>query len=253
MNFAVTQVAPTPDGRIFAIINSTTFLRLNPDGSLDSTSNFTGVIVGLNGVTNILGTIQAIEVQPDGRILIGATGFVNGSTSSFLQRLNPSGSNDSTFPSVNLGNYSAIRAIRALADGRVMVAATTTGITVQRFTAAGLPDPTFTPLSSTATNSTSVAFTADGRTWLGGSFTNLGSVGRNQLARLNADAPSTRATIPAPACSRRAALPPPRRSSSRPTTAARSSAATSIESTAPSALNSPASPPNPPAAQTPRS
>ena len=71
---AIYALATQPDGKIlvggfFSSLNGASrynFLRLNPDGTVDSTF---GVAFGTNG------TVRAILIQPDGKILI-AGGFL---------------------------------------------------------------------------------------------------------------------------------------------------------------------------------
>ena len=79
--------------------------RLNPDGSLDT--NFTaGVTTGFNG------TVNAIAVQADNRIMVaGQYTVANGVTRNNITRLLPSGAVD---PSINFGD-GANGAVKALA------------------------------------------------------------------------------------------------------------------------------------------
>ena len=102
-------------------------------------------------------------------------GIVNGTTNSYLQRLNASGSGDQTFTTVPLGAFSAFRALRVLSDGRIMVATVNSGFAIQRVTSAGLYDVSFTALANSTITPGAIAFTSDGRTWLGGTFSTLAS------------------------------------------------------------------------------
>jgi hypothetical protein len=137
------------------------------------------------------GETQKVAIQPDGKTLI-ATSF-GSSSSIIIQRLTISGTIDSTFPTTNLGSFIPFTrqglAIRSLADGRVMVATTKPlgGITIRRFTSAGLTDPTFRAYTNPIIDVRAVALTADGRTWFSGFFNNLNGVRRNEIARLDAD------------------------------------------------------------------
>jgi uncharacterized delta-60 repeat protein len=75
-------------------LNSPGLIRLNPDGSLD-----TSFI--RNSSTNVYGT--ECELQSDGKILFyNLFGGYNGNSSRLLVRLNPDGSLDSTFPNTAL-------------------------------------------------------------------------------------------------------------------------------------------------------
>lgn len=184
---AVTQVALQPDGRMLLVNGTTSLLRLNPDGSLDPAWTFSPVVVGLNGAANVLGSIQAVDLQPDGKIVVGASGFAGGTTNAYLQRLNASGAGDTGFTNVTLGAYGTFRALRVLADGRIMAGTVNNGFAVQRVTAAGLYDISFTALNSSTVTPGAITFTPEGRTWIGGTFTTLNGVSRNQLARLGTD------------------------------------------------------------------
>jgi len=94
---AVIAVALQPDGKV--IVGGTftnlgeqahfSLGRLNPDGSLDS--SFTAG-------TDSKGSIYALALQPDGKILIGGYFvLVNGQSRSYLARLNGDGSLDTGF------------------------------------------------------------------------------------------------------------------------------------------------------------
>ncbi len=121
------------DGRIImgdqTSLNSSTvpinnFIRLTPDGVPDSTFNPGGI-----GFQNILpGSIRAIEVQPDGKILIGGKiDVVNGVDRHRLARVNANGNVDLSFQinTSGSGNYFSIikdiHQIRVQSDGKIVV------------------------------------------------------------------------------------------------------------------------------------
>ena len=88
-------------------------LRLNVDGSIDTTFN---INKGFDG------SIKTIKVQSDGKILVGGS-FIkfNGLQVSFLVRLNTDGSLDSSF---NLGYdliYNWVNALNIQPDGKILV------------------------------------------------------------------------------------------------------------------------------------
>ncbi len=177
----VTCLAVRPDGRILLGGSFTSvggfprknFARLNPDGSLDT---------AFTSPANFTETAQQLLLTDDRKILVtvGSTTFAN---TFKLCRLSHHGALDPTFPTMSVGNGSttAIKALRVLADGSVMVA----GIndqhsyygtpTIERFTPAGLCDATFKPqLPLLGTFTTTAAFDATGRiAWL--EITVLGS------------------------------------------------------------------------------
>lgn len=163
--------------------------RLNVDGSLD-----TGFDPGVNG------DIHAIALQADGKILIG--GFftmVGGVSRNRIARLNANGSLDIDFDSdVNEGVLSVV----LQADGKILIGGLFTMIEgvsrnhIARLNASGPLDTGFDPNAiNTDVNGTprgntaifSMASQADGKIVIGGRFTIIGGVPRQQIARLNAD------------------------------------------------------------------
>ena len=166
--------------------------RLLPDGSVDTTFN-----PGANDDVN------ALALQPDGKILVGGefTMLGGGGTGTTVRnriaRLNPDGSLDTTF---NPGADFGVIAMKLLADGKILVSGNFTtlggggmGTTVRnrigRLNANGSIDATFNP----GANATvwALALQPDGKVLVGGAFTTLGGgVGttvRNRIGRLNPD------------------------------------------------------------------
>lgn len=187
----VTQIAVAEDGRVLVGSKSRSLQRLNADGALDSTWTEILIPFGSGGASQSNTTIEAFDIQPDGRIIVAATGSslpfsvpVNN-----VHRLNSNGTLDTAFSPIAIGSNAALHALRVIADSRIMIAVTSgaVGTTVQRYSAAGLFDSVVTLSFSPDNLLTSVAFTPDGRTWISGTFTRVNNVGRNQLARLNAD------------------------------------------------------------------
>ena len=116
-------------------------VRLNPDGSVDSTFNpDTG--------SNLWGSVRAIAVQPDGRILIGGL-FTNvdGSNYNYLARLNTDGSLDTNF-NAGIGGNNSVLALAIDSQQRILVGgefSTFSGVTrsgITRLNSDGTVDPT---------------------------------------------------------------------------------------------------------------
>jgi uncharacterized delta-60 repeat protein len=138
--------------------------RLNTNGTLDSSFG-TGGIVN-NSFGNVLGLVFGIAIQPDGKIVAGAAGFVGGS----VGRFNRDGSVDTSFGtggfavSKSLDSGPGIRSALALqADGKILV--TGAGL-MGRYTAGGQLDSTFgssgfAPLTSQI--ATAMALQSDGK------------------------------------------------------------------------------------------
>jgi uncharacterized delta-60 repeat protein len=121
-NGAVQAVALQSDGKVliggwFGAVNGEPrgqVARLNADGTLDR-----GFLEGLAG-TN--GAVQAIAVQPDGKVLIGgAFTRVNGEPRGFVARLNVDGSLDRGFLAGLVGTDGEVDAIAVQPDGRVLI------------------------------------------------------------------------------------------------------------------------------------
>jgi uncharacterized delta-60 repeat protein len=109
-----------PDGKILVAgtldrvdqLNVGRIIRLNPDGSLDTTFR-TGVGAGFN--------VRALVLQPDNKILIGGefTGYDN-LAAPRIARLNPDGSLDQTF-SVGSGANNTVMSLCQQPDGKVLI------------------------------------------------------------------------------------------------------------------------------------
>lgn len=95
--------------------------RLNADGSLDTGFN-TGANPGVDGEINV------VEIQPDGKILIGGQfNLVRGVAQSRIARLNQDGSLDTTFNNASQGPVGAdgtIRTISVQPSGKILVSGT---------------------------------------------------------------------------------------------------------------------------------
>ena len=119
-NNTVTEVVLQPDGKIivggiFSSYNGTSaneIIRLNSDGTVDNT---------FNSGTGIDEIIWAINVQPDGKILVG--GFFsqyNGVPYNCLIRLNSDGSVDNSF-TIGTGFNNTIYDIKQQVDGKYII------------------------------------------------------------------------------------------------------------------------------------
>lgn len=187
-------VATQPDGKIliggsFSIVGGvarTRIARLNSDGTLDTSFDTS---IGANG------TVYAITLQPDGKILIGGPfSTVNGEARSGVARLNADGSLDTSF-NANAGGAS-MNGIVVQPDGKIVVGGTFTSIggaprgNVARLNPDGSLDATFDANVSETNNFviiTGVAVQADGKVIVVGSFTAVNGVARKGIARINSD------------------------------------------------------------------
>jgi uncharacterized delta-60 repeat protein len=145
-------------------------------------------------------SVNAIAVQPDGKILAG--GFfgpnMGGQTRFFMARLDPNtGAADSFNPSPNLSIFSIV----LQADGKILIGGPFTQLSpnggapvtrnrLARLNPDGTLDTAFNPNASGSVYS--IATQADGKILAGGEFTTLapnggGAVTRNRIARLETD------------------------------------------------------------------
>ena len=188
----VNAVALQADGQIligglFASVNgqSQNYLaRLNPDGTLDNTftCNISGSVAA--------GAVRAIQVQPDGRILIGGDFvLVNGVARNRIARLYPDGSLDASFDP-GAGADDSVRVVLAQPDGKILLGGLFLSVSgnsrarIARLNADGSSDASFNPGSGANEYVLSLALQVDGKILVGGGFTAINGYPRNNLARL---------------------------------------------------------------------
>jgi len=175
----VLSLALQSDGRIMAggwFCNNWCYLdRLNTNGAVDTTFN-----------TAPSGVIDAIIIQPDGKILVGGN-FVSllSTTRNYLARLNPNCTLDSAF---NPGANGPVTSLALQADGKILVGGSFTTLAglartnLGRLNSDGSIDTTFFP--SASSNVQAIALQPDGAVLVGGLFTNVCGQSRSGLARL---------------------------------------------------------------------
>ena len=188
--------------------NNFAVLRLNTNGSLDTTFNPSAAPTASNGNGRL--TIDfgfddratGVVIQPDGKIIIG--GFTAGLVTDFaLARVNPDGTLDTTFSTDGkfsdtfAGGVSAsvAEALALQSDGNIVIAGYTTGglgdFGIARVTAAGVLDVTFdtdgrqTTTILFADRIQAIAIQADGKIVAAGSFGGIGSDTNAAVARYN--------------------------------------------------------------------
>ena len=158
--------------------------RLNTDGSVDA---------GFNPGTGADGMVGSIAVQGDGKIIIGGqfTSY-NGIASESLARLNADGSFDTGFDTGD-GVGGTVLSTVVLADGKIIISGHFTSYNgtgrnqIARLNADGSLDTSFDPGTGSSSSILSCALQPDGRIIIGGLFLNYNGMGRNRIARLNAD------------------------------------------------------------------
>lgn len=188
----------------------------------------TAVAVGLDASfdpgTGPNSGINALAVQPDGKVIIGGEFTSYGDTLvNRITRLNPNGSLDASF-TVGTGfecrlsgqkwGHCAVWAIALQPDGKILVSGDFTHyngiqrIRTARLNADGTLDTSFNPLPTSThlygTGGTSwaplvIAVQDDGKILIGGDFSVAAGDPRNYIARLNTDGTLDEAFNPAPA------------------------------------------------------
>jgi uncharacterized delta-60 repeat protein len=155
-------------------------VRLMPDGALDPTFTHT-LGVGPSGREGLDEYVQALALQPDGKVLVGGEFTYYGPTPrQRVARLNADGSLDSSFNPTggNLNNVVVVLALQP--DGKVLVGGNFADYLV-RLNADGSPDPSFAVDHSRVSASVaSLVLQSDGKILVGGTFP-------GSLLRLNAD------------------------------------------------------------------
>ena len=167
--------------------NNVGVIRLNQNGSLDSTFNMQGA--GFNN--SVLNGV----LQPDGKLIVcGTFTQFNGNTQNRIARLNSDGTLDATFNPGTGFNMEA-RALALQADGKILVGGLfesfngTTRNHIARLNADGSLDTTFDPGNTFTDDIRKIAIQADGKIIVGGSLKENFPIGviRPRIARLNAD------------------------------------------------------------------
>ena len=193
----VSTVAVQSDGKIlvgglFTSFNGASanrIVRLNSDGTRDTTFNI--------GTGPDVGTITAIAIQPDNKILLGGNfQSFNGVTANSIIRLNINGDIDTTFfTATATAGSGAINSIAIQSDGKILLAGSfltynlTTVNRIVRLNSDGTRDAAFTTNTGTGAPNTvnALAIQSDGKILLGGSFLTFNGATVNRIVRLNSD------------------------------------------------------------------
>jgi uncharacterized delta-60 repeat protein len=164
----------------------THIVRLNPDGSSDTSFNPTFY-------PSLDYDLFAIVLQSDGKILVGGWfDEVNGAIRQRIARLNPDGSLDTTFvPPPGAINW--ISSIAVQPDGKVVIGGHFWILdgqdrsNIARLNANGSLDSSFDPGLGTDRLVSDIVMQSDGKIVIVGEFSEVDGVPRNRIARLNAD------------------------------------------------------------------
>ncbi|MNK01869.1 hypothetical protein D3C87_196820 [compost metagenome] len=207
----VRQIIILPNGKILVagtFINCITssgtipiagVVRLNADGSFDTTFNNGGAGVNQSVHLGQMPIVNSMKVLNDGKIII-AGDFVtyNGTTARCIARLNEDGTLDNTFNAGGTGTDIMVDALAIQADGKILVGGPFTEFNgtpagrLMRLNANGSRDNTFNTggagLSGSGYISTYIMrIQPDEKILVGGSFNFYNGTPLNHLIRLNTD------------------------------------------------------------------
>jgi uncharacterized delta-60 repeat protein len=190
LNNIVTAIKLQPDGKILVGGNFTSYsgassnriIRLNTNGSVD-----TSFVIGTGFTT----TVNAIELQSDGKILVGgAFTSYSGVSRNRIIRLNTDGSVDTSFV-IGTGFNNTVNTITLQSDGKILAGGdftTYSGVSrnrIIRLNTDGSVDTGFVIGTGFTTSVSTIALQPDGKILVGGGFTTYSGVSRNFIIRLN--------------------------------------------------------------------
>lgn len=192
-NAAIHVVALEPNNQILVAGDFTSFnneqhhhlVRLNVDGSVDATfAAFDGVNSDING------SVRAIQVQPDGNILIGGSfTMVDGVNYNFIARLNNNGALDTNF-NVGVGCNNSVLALALDSQTRILVGGDFTrasGVTrngITRLNPDGTVDPTINFGAGANGYVDSIVLETNGEIDLAGGFSSFNNIPENNFVRI---------------------------------------------------------------------
>jgi uncharacterized delta-60 repeat protein len=158
--------------------------RLNYDGTIDNSFNL------VNGPD---GPVKTIEIQSDGKIIIGGWfSNVNAVSRNHFARLNSDGSLDTSF-TIGTGANDIVDDIAIQDDGKIIMVGRFTNINgieknyIARLNSDGSIDNTFDTSNAANGNIYSLSIQDDGKIIIGGDFTSYQGININRIARLNND------------------------------------------------------------------
>lgn len=153
-------------------------IRLHPDGSLDM-----GFDAGLND--NLRNRADAAALQSDGKILIAGR-FTAYNGKSYLARINPDGTFDSSF-NTGTGPNGAVSQVMVQADGKILIGGDFTQVNgvlrerLARLNADGSVESSAFNFTGAGSPVQTLSLRPDGRVVVGGSFTIYNGIGRNRF------------------------------------------------------------------------
>ncbi len=158
--------------------------RVNSDGTLDA---------GFNPGTGATISVNAMDIQSDGKIIIGG-GFTtyNGTGINRIARINTDGTLDGSFDP-GTGVNQTIREVIVQDDDKIMLAGDFTTYNgnarsyIARANADGTIDATFNPGTGANSSIEGIDIQDDGKVVIVGFFSTYNGTGRTRIARVNSD------------------------------------------------------------------
>ncbi len=147
------------------------------------------------GAFGSAGTVYAIAIQPDGKIVLGGTfSLAGGQARGNIARFNADGSLDTTFLATGTGANGDVFALALQSNGKIIICGDFTTVNgasrsrIARLNADGTLDYSFAATGGGANFVVNTAaLQSDGKLVIGGHFTSINGTTRNHVARLNAD------------------------------------------------------------------
>ena len=180
------------DGKIIVGGNFTSYsgstsnyiIRLNPDGTRDTTYN---IGTGFNS------TIQALVIQSDNKVIAGGqfTSY-SGSANNYIVRLNTNGTKDTSYV-IGTGFDSIPRNMALQNDDKVYIVGSISIYSgsannfIVRINTNGTKDTTFNPGTGFGSLTFAVAVQSDNKAIVGGQYTTYSGSSVNRIVRLNTD------------------------------------------------------------------
>lgn len=195
-----------PDGKVLIVGRVTSYngvttgglVRINTDGSLDTTFNDNLVAGSGGGASGLGGYTYSVDVQADGKILVVGNFSTYGTTPMHgVARFNSDGTPDSTFiTNVGTGANNYVFQVQQLQSGKILVdgafstfnGAAVPGVVL--LNSDGTTDTSFTTNLGTGFvggTERNFAETYDGKIIIMGDFTSLNGTSVGGIVRLNAD------------------------------------------------------------------
>lgn len=167
-------------------INSGRLIRLNSDGSYDTTFN--------TSIGATTGIIYGICPQTDGKIIIvGSFTKYDNVTVNRIARILPNGTLDTSFM-IGSGSASNITNVEVLSDGKILLSGNFTAFNgvptnkIVRLHSDGRVDTSFNIGTGFNDDINAMVVQPDGKIILGGKFTNYNGIVANRIIRINEDA-----------------------------------------------------------------